>query len=61
MTNDLSVNAKGSTCQAPAHGAVCCFQGTQLWTHTLKMGLEHGSIYIFKKFRHIWMQKRKKE
>lgn len=33
MTNDLSVNAKGSTSQAPAHGAVCCFQGTQLWTH----------------------------
>lgn len=47
MTNDLSVNAKGSTSQAPAHGAVCCFQGTQLCTNTLKMGLEHGSIYIF--------------
>lgn len=47
MTNDLSVNAKGSTSQAPTHGAVCCFQGTQLYTNTLKMDLEYGSIYIF--------------
>lgn len=60
MTNDLSVNAKGSVPQAPAHGAVCGFQGTQLCKNTLKMGLKHGSIYIFKKFRHIWMQKKKK-
>lgn len=39
--------AKGSMSQAPAHGTVCYFQGAQLCKKTLKMGLEHGSIYIF--------------
>ena len=47
MTNDLSVNAKGSVPQAPVHGAVCGFQGPQLCKNTLKMGLKHGSIYTF--------------
>lgn len=35
--------------QAPAPGTLCYFQGAQLHTKTLKMGLEHGSIYIFEK------------
>lgn len=34
MTNDLSVNAKGSMSEAPAHGTVCCFQGAQFCTRT---------------------------
>lgn len=54
-----SLNAKGSISQAPAYGSVCYFRGALLCTNTLKMGLAHGSIYIFKKFRHIWMQKKR--
>lgn len=30
-------------------GLYVYFQGAQLHTKTLKMGLEHGSIYIFEK------------